>query len=110
MDHTRDNPLKRFTAFWIALLLVTAFGIACIILRPMTHGQVDTVSDVAGKERLAIRADIDKAQADTLNEDALEKALEAKTADLIKEPSAGKMPVPGAAPAPAAKPAETPAE
>lgn len=110
MDHTRDNPLKRFTAFWIALLLVTAFGIACIILRPLTHGKVDTAYEMAGEDRLSIKADIEKVQADTLNEGALQKALEAGAAGLLGEPSAGSMPVAGAAPAPAEKPAETPAE
>ena len=110
MDHTRDNPLKRFSAFWIALLLVTAFGIACFILRPLTHGKVDAAYEMTGEDRLTIKADIDKVQADTLNVGALNRALEAKTKDLIKEPSAGNMPVPEAAPAPADKPADKPAE
>ena len=77
MDHTRDNPLKRFTAFWVALLLVTAFGIASILIRPMTHAKVESTTQAAADARRAVRADVDRAQSKALNEDALDDALKA---------------------------------
>jgi len=103
MDHTRDNPLKRFTAFWIALLLVTAFGIACIILRPLTHGKVDSAYEAAREERLVVKSGIDRAQSGAINNDALSKAIESQAKTFKEKPSAGSMAVPGAAPAPKAE-------
>ncbi len=83
MDHTRDNPLKRFTAFWVALLLVTAFGIACILIRPMTHAKVESATQAAADARRAVRADVDRAQSKALNEDALDDALKASAKALV---------------------------
>jgi hypothetical protein len=100
MDHTRDNPLKRFNAFWVAILLVTTFGIGCVILRPLTHGKVDTAYEAAAAERLAIKNDVIKAEASALNVDALNSQMEslAKTLN-SSEPTQGVMPVAGALPA-----------
>jgi len=95
MDHTRDNPLKRFTAFWVALLLVTAFGIACIILRPITHARVDSAMEAAAEDRRALRAEVDNAQDKNLNQDALDEAFQASAASLIaSKPTPGKVAVP----------------
>ena len=101
MDHTRDNPLKRFSAFWIAILLVTTFGIGCVILRPLTHGKVDTAYEAAAAGRLAIKNDVLKAESAALNTTALSEKMEsvAKTLN-VTEPSQGVMPVPGTEPAP----------
>ncbi len=109
MDHTRDNPLKRFTAFWIAILLVTSFGIALIITQPFAPDKTDKAYEMMGEGRLEIKEEIDRVQDDALNEAALAEALQAqiKSFGQNKE-SKGSMPVPGAAPAPA--PAEKPAE
>lgn len=109
MDHTRDNPLKRFTAFWIAILLVTSFGIALIITQSFAPDKTDKAYEMMGEGRLEIKEEIDRAQDDALNEAALSEALQAqiKSFGQNKE-SKGSMPVPGAAPAPA--PAEKPAE
>ncbi len=106
MDHTRDNPLKRFTAFWVALLLVTAFGIACIILRPMTHAKVDSAMEAAADDRRAVRAEVDNAQRKNLNQSALDEAFKAKAVSLLKsEPKPGKVavPKPAAEPEPASE-------
>ena len=96
MDHNRDNPLKRFSAFWIAILLVGCFGIACIILRPMTHAKVEGAYEKMSDARLATKAEIEKAEAAVLSSEKLEKALKASAANLNQAPAAGAMPLPGA--------------
>lgn len=111
MDHTRDNPLKRFNAFWVAILLVTTFGIGCIVLRPLTHGKVDTAYEAASDGRLAIKNEVLKAEAEALNSFALsdQMASVAKTLNSSK-PTQGAMSVAVAAPAPVEEaPAEEPA-
>ncbi len=96
MDHNRDNPLKRFSAFWVALLLVGCFGIACIILRPLTHAKVETAYEQISDERLATKAEIEKTQAAALSSEKVAKALKASAANLKQAPAAGAMPLPGA--------------
>ncbi|MDB4652845.1 hypothetical protein OAE39_01075 [Akkermansiaceae bacterium] len=109
MDHTRDNPLKRFTAFWIAILMVTSFGIALIITQPFVSDNTDKVYEMVGKGRLEIKEEIDRAQDGALNEGALSDALQAQIKSFRENnESKGSMPVPGAAPAPA--PADKPTE
>ena len=100
MDHTRDNPLKRFTAFWIAILLVTSFGIALIIIQPFAPDKADQAYEMVSEARLEIKEGIDRAQDDALNNAALSDAVRAqvKSFDQNTE-SKGSMPVPGAAPA-----------
>jgi len=113
MDHTRDNPLKRFNAFWVAILLVTTFGIGCVILRPLTHGKVDTAYETASAARLAIKNEVLKAEAETLNVEALKKQMASLAKTLNSgEPTQGVMPVAAAAPAPVEEPPveEAPAE
>ncbi|MFT6863254.1 MAG: hypothetical protein ACJAVK_001815 [Akkermansiaceae bacterium] len=113
MDHTRDNPLKRFTAFWIAILLVFCFGVGLIILRPLTHANSETAYDMRRDDKLAVKADIDRAQEGALNKAALQKAFdEQKESFTTNTVAAGSMAVPGAAPAPVPvdTPADTPAE
>jgi hypothetical protein len=100
MDHTRDNPLKRFSAFWIALLLVTTFGIGCIILRPLTHGKVETAYQAAADEKLAIKAEVLKAESEALNASALGKQMSSLAKTLNSAPAPGAMPVTTVPPAP----------
>ena len=99
MDHTRDNPLKRFSAFWIAILLATSFGVALIITQPFAPGKTDKAYEMVGEGRLKIKDEIDRAQDDALNEAALAEALQAQAMSFDKNTeSKGSMPVPGAAP------------
>lgn len=106
MDHTRDNPLKRFTAFWIAILLVFCFGVALILLRPLTHRESDSAEDLVAAKRLEVKSDIDRAQAETLNDEALSKAVSEKLTSFAGDTvQKGAMPIPGTAPAPAPAPA-----
>ena len=105
MDHTRDNPLKRFTAFWVALLLVTAFGIAGLILRPLMSNKVDSAMEEAADDRRAVRAEIDNAQRKKLNTAALDDAFKANAKSLLtSKPTPGAVAVPAAIPEPAAEP------
>lgn len=111
MDHTRDNPLKRFTAFWIAILLVFCFGVALIILRPLTHAKAETAYEMKGKEKLEIKAEIDRTQKSALNRKALNSAIGQQVQSFSSNiETVGSMPIPGAAPAKEPAPAETPAE
>ncbi|MGC6467130.1 MAG: hypothetical protein ACON38_18665 [Akkermansiaceae bacterium] len=98
MDHTRDNPLKRFNAFWFAALLVTTFGIGTLILWPLSNGDVETAMDLKAGERLALKEEIGKAQDGALNTDALAKAMEAAAKAPKGEPTPGSMAVPTEAP------------
>lgn len=110
MDHTRDNPLKRFAAFWIAALLIASFAIACVILRPMTHADVKTVDDVKSEDRLALASEARIAQEAALNTTSLEAALKAQSESLLKQaPTPGSKPLAGDAPAEAPKEEEKPA-
>ena len=108
MDHTRDNPLKRFNAFWVAILLVTTFGIGCIILRPFTLGNDNAAYEAASEGRLAIKNEVLKAEAETLNVESLNDQMASLAKTLHSgEPTQGAMPVVIPAPAPAeAAPAE----
>ncbi|MGD1977776.1 MAG: hypothetical protein PVJ98_00135 [Akkermansiaceae bacterium] len=102
MDHTRDNPLKRFKAFWIALLLVFSFGVALILLRPLTHGDNDGAMDITAKGRLETKEAIDREQSQALNTEGLESAYAEQLKTFAENKmTKGAMPVPGAAPAPA---------
>ncbi len=105
MDHTRDNPLKRFAAFWIAALLIGCFAIACFILRPMTHGEVGTAYEARSEAREALVSEARAAQEAALNTAALNKAIAAQSDQLLKQ-----VPEPGSKPLVAATPAEAPKE
>ncbi len=106
MDHTRDNPLKRFTAFWVALVLVTAFGIAGIVLGPFFGGgdKEDPAYTQKSAERLGVRRQVENASEKALNREALDKALAAGSKSLLSsKPAKGARPVPAEQPADAAK-------
>lgn len=105
MDHTRDNPLKRFAAFWIATLLIVSFAIACVIVRPMTHGDVNTVYDMKSEARLTLVSEARAAQEAALDTAAIEKAI-TKPSDNLHQ----QVPTPGSKPLVAPAPAETPKE
>jgi uncharacterized protein YlxW (UPF0749 family) len=107
MDHTRDNTLRRFSAFWIAILLATSFGIALIITQPFAPDKTDKAYQMLSEGRLEIKDEIDRAQDDALNKEALAKALQAQAKSFDKNmESKGSMPVPGAAPITAETPTD----
>ena len=64
----RDTPIRRFNTFWWGLALFVVFGIACFFIRNFV--QSDEVSDAdtaRGIERLAKKAENDKAQAEIMD-------------------------------------------
>jgi len=98
MDHTRDNPLKRFSAFWVALAMIGLFAIACAILRPLTHSETTTAYMMKEEERVKTRSEIEKAQTGALKGKSLDKAISGFAQTLNQAPTPGAMAVPEAAP------------
>lgn len=100
MDHTRDNPLKRFTAFWVAVLLVATFGVGTLIFLPLTLRKVDSAYQENSEVRLATKSEITKAEAAAVDPEALKKAIiESARTLAAQEPTPGSMAVPSDAPA-----------
>ena len=65
MDPQRDTPLKRFGALWIGLFIILSFAATAIIFAPLFTKEVeDPVLQAEYDARLAIKADVDKAQAE----------------------------------------------
>ncbi len=65
MDPQRDTPLKRFGAFWIGLFIVVSFGVAALFLSPSFKADMeDPALQSQYEARLAIKADVDAAQAE----------------------------------------------
>ncbi len=78
--------------------MIGLFGIACIILRPLTHARQETAYMIKGEERLQIRDTIDRAQKAALEAKKIDdEAVSSFAKTLNKAPSAGAMAVPGAA-------------
>ena len=67
MTATKDTPLKRFSAFWLVLGLFALFGVLAFIVGLSSQVDEETPADKAGAERrLAVRAEVDAAQAANL--------------------------------------------
>lgn len=65
MDPQRDTPLKRFGAFWIGLFIAFSFGVAALVLAPFfTQDLEDPALQEQYDARLAIKAEVDAAQAE----------------------------------------------
>jgi len=97
MDHTRDNPLKRFSAFWISIFMVALFGIAGLILRPLTQASQETAYMAKEQERLETRAEIDRVQQAALEAKNIDdKAVSSFAKTLNQAPTPGSMAVPPA--------------
>jgi len=111
MDHTRDNPLKRFTAFWIALLLVFCFAVALLLLRPLTHHDSVSADQIIAENRREVKREVDSAQSDALDQEALREAISSQLNSFAQNTvEKGSRMVPTQAPAPSDSPdAEEPA-
>lgn len=67
MTSKNDTPLKRFTAFWVVLGLFALFGILALLVGLVSSGPKVSPADQAGAtRRLAVRAEVDSAQAANL--------------------------------------------
>ena len=67
MDTASDNPLRRFTSFWLALALFLIFAILCLLLSSVLGGKKgEVVDDAAAAVRKQTLADVRAAQAAVL--------------------------------------------
>ncbi|MDB4265271.1 hypothetical protein N9891_00825 [bacterium] len=87
----------------MALLLITAFGIACLIFGIFDPKEVDASYEIAADERKAIRAEVDRAQSMALEPEKLNEAIQSTAASLLFSKEAATKP---AQPAPAAQAAQ----
>ena len=101
MDTVSDNPLKRFSTFWLGLVLFGLFGVLCLVLGPFLTGEKKDASYMAAADkRLATKAEMEAAQAEALKVDPV--SVFAKTGEelLAVAPGAVRDPaqiVPGSA-------------
>ncbi|NNC90294.1 MAG: cytochrome c [Akkermansiaceae bacterium] len=51
MDPARDNPLVRFSSFWLGALIFVLFGLACLVIVPLLGGKEEDAMDAATSER-----------------------------------------------------------
>jgi mono/diheme cytochrome c family protein len=67
MDTASDNPLRRFTSFWLGLSIFFAFAILCVLLVPFLKGKKsDSADGAAAAKRVEIRKAMEEAQASAL--------------------------------------------
>lgn len=67
MDPKRDTTLKRFGAFWIGLFIILSFSLATLLLSPFFTTEIeDPVIQEEYDTRLAVKEEVDKAQATQL--------------------------------------------
>ncbi|MDP0489530.1 MAG: hypothetical protein Q7Q71_00600 [Verrucomicrobiota bacterium JB023] len=67
MSQANDNPLKRFAAYWVAIGIFAAFGLAAVLLAPIFgQGETTAADEKNATRRLAIREEVDAAQASQL--------------------------------------------
>jgi len=67
MGSGNDNPLKRFSSFWLGLALFGAFGLASLVLGiGFTKPGEDSFDRINEKRRTAIKSEIEKAHAGAL--------------------------------------------
>ena len=94
MDPALDNPLQRFSSFWVGLLVFVVFGLGCVVLLPLFGGKKeDPQMAAASEKRLETLAEMQAAQAAVLSPEAVRAQFESiGPALLAKDPT--PMPVP----------------
>ena len=105
MDFTRDNPLKRFTAFWIGLGIFLIFGALALIVSPLASERQDKAYEIKEAQRLDTKRGILIAQETDLESRDLEKGRQAADLMAATAPKISEMKVPAA---PAAAPKANP--
>ena len=68
MDTPQDNPLKRFGAFWLGLVLFGLFGLACMLINLFSADERTSAEKERAKARIEIRKQIDDEQKGALKE------------------------------------------
>ena len=67
MDSASDNPLKRFSTFWLALILFGSFGFICLIAAAFLNGdEKDPAYVAASEKRQSVKTEMEAAQAAVL--------------------------------------------
>ena len=103
MDFTRDNPLKRFTAFWIGLGIFLIFGALALIVSPLASERQDKAYEIKEAKRLDTKRGILIAQETDLESRDLEKGRQAVDLMAATAPKVSEMKVPAAPAAPSPK-------
>ncbi|MEM1084779.1 MAG: cytochrome c [Verrucomicrobiota bacterium] len=68
MEPTRDTPLRRFSAFWWGLGVISLFGVLLIILWLKSgDSELDPLEQAAAIKRYDVRATVDSSQAANLD-------------------------------------------
>jgi len=108
-DNPTDSPIKRFSTFWLWLLIVASFGLITLVLAPWLKNRSEG-TDEAASARLEIKKSVEEAQAPA--REKISGSFETLATSLSAKPSAsGKaLPAPVEAAAPAAEEKEAPAE
>lgn len=76
MDTASDNPLRRFTSFWLGLAIFLAFAIVVLLLGPLLSGDSgDSMYEAAAERRLETKADLMRQQAEVLPAAKVEAAF-----------------------------------
>lgn len=93
MDHTRDNPIIRFGAFWWGLGTFLIFALLLAAIWFFNRKDPETLEDVAAKTRYVTKAKVDQEQAASLPKEAIEAAIPAVAAKLAaSKPTAVEKP------------------
>ncbi|MES2477031.1 MAG: c-type cytochrome [Verrucomicrobiota bacterium] len=83
MDHTRDNPLIRFTTFWWGLGTFLIFALLLAVIWVFNNDDVSTMEDAAAKPRYETKAKIAAAQAAVLSPSDIDAAILAEGKKLV---------------------------
>ncbi|MFT3992001.1 MAG: cytochrome c [Luteolibacter sp.] len=128
MEPSRDNPLFRFSTFWLAVGIFLIFAVLLGVVYLVTPNRTTDLEAEAAKGRYEIKAKVDAAEAASLPAEAIAAAIPQVAKEIVSsKPVAVETPqqvvpgsptalknAPAAAPAPEAAPAapapeETPA-
>lgn len=110
MDSPHDTPLKRFSAFWIGLLILALFAIIGLVFAIFDKNGTSDMEKAAAEGRLEIHERVNKEQAAELDPAAMKKSHDAMLQIMLtSKPSKGSMPV-AVAPAAEGDAAATPKE
>lgn len=96
MDHTRDNPLKRFTAFWIAIALISVFGLASLFISPLAARGESEAYQIKMEERLDLKRGTLAQQEAKVAEMNVEENSALYLKEMGVKPTASGMAVPAA--------------